>query len=88
MARRVLKKLEMDEEYQGNPEVSDSCYIKDTCYFAVCISIIYFVMGVINLYRPVERITQLNPLKAGGRSVLSWMWALLELLLEIVFLVL
>lgn len=67
MARRVLKMLEMEEEYEGNVEVFDG--------FNLLIPYIYnhihiLIVCVITV-RQLGRTIQLNLLKPGGPSVLS-----------------
>lgn len=66
LARRVLKKLEMDEEYQGNIEVFILLIVHAIVYIADC--------TLANLYqndrnsRQLEKISQLNPQRAEGHS--------------------
>lgn len=84
LARRVLKMLEMDDEYQGNVEVIGM--------YKKYLQFIKFRMHVISYknypYRQLGRISLLNRLRAEGPSVLSLMWGSSEQPLEIVFLVL
>jgi len=82
LARRVLKKLEMDEEYEGNVEVSTSLL----CSVFLYLSHHSMLIGCF-LFRPPERIIQWNQLTPGDHSVLSLMLALSGLQRAIVSLV-
>lgn len=75
LARRVLKKLEMDEEYQGNLDVSGSCKQGFCVYLLSCLQFLLYLTSNACCHRSMERTTLLNLLKAGGLSVLSWMSA-------------
>lgn len=76
LARRVLKMLEMDEEYQGNIEVSRHCF--HVVYFFVSWS--YNIDPSLNAYfRQLGRTSQLNQQRAEGLFELFLMLALLEL---------
>lgn len=83
MARRVLKTLEMDEEYEGNVEVFVIFFILLSYLDVVLCKLIRLIL----FNRLLERIIQLSQLSLGGRSVLSLMLVLLRPPLETVSLV-
>lgn len=88
LARRVLKTLEMDEEYEGKVEVYTSSHLifHVDCLLLFHFTMFYFVFNrSINFLRLQERIIQLNHLRLAGHSVLFWMLGWLGLLQETVF---
>jgi len=79
LARRLLKMLEMDEEYEGNVEVysqDKGSFFIDETDFIIFYHTIYlknecckkFLTKILGI-RPLARISQLNQLTPGGHFV-------------------
>lgn len=84
LARRVLKMLEMDGEYEGNVEV---LLLRASIFFILLVLSLLLDDFMIAIVRQLGRISPLSLLGKGGLSVPFLMLALSEPLLAIVSLV-
>jgi hypothetical protein len=86
LARRVLKLRDLDQEYEGNVEVTVNQWRK-CCLICYDVSLVPHLLCSLFVPRLLERTTLLSLLMRGGLSVLSWMLVLSGLPLATVSLV-